>query len=200
MPCGEGLEGQELVSCPGASVTPALQAKAQPGVGSTHSGASQSPPDGPLRLGACSTSKPQPSTQMEPARPPAPAHTETTWRGCNRHGSGETRETGVWVVGLAARQMGGWDSTATPPWRSQGGRGQWAPLGEAGETGVTERWRGLPTGGLWAPGGPGLRGRLADQRHDTASRWRTASWQTNAETHGERGPSGGQWEKGPRKV
>lgn len=44
------------------------------------------------------------------ARPPAPAHTETTWRGCNRHGSGETRETGVCVAGLAARQMGGWKS------------------------------------------------------------------------------------------
>lgn len=64
-----------------------------------------------------------PTVHPEGARPrPQPAHTETTWRGCNRHGSGETGETGVWVAGPAAGQMDGWDVTATPSMEVQGSR------------------------------------------------------------------------------
>lgn len=145
-------------------MTPAL-----PGVGSTP----PVPPSPRLAVPRGWGPVPVPGPSCPPrwsqARPPAPAHTETTWRGCNRHGSGETRDTGVWVAGLAARQMGGWDTTAAPHGCRDGERGQWAPLGEAGETDVTERWRGLPQ--VRSPGqiGSGLPGALGSE----------ADWLTN---------------------
>lgn len=95
-----------------------LGSPAPPGVGAAPSGPSHYLPEGPLWLGTCANSRPQPSTPREPGPAPSPAHTETTWRGCNRHGSGETGETCL-GAGPATGQMDGWDVTATPPRESR---------------------------------------------------------------------------------
>lgn len=164
-------------------MTPALQAAAQPGVGSTP----LVPPSARLTVPCDWGPVPVPGPSRPPgwsrARPPAPAHTETTRRGCNRHGSGETRETGVWVAGLAARQMGGWDRTATPPWRPQVGReGSGLPWARP-EKRVSQRG-GVASRQVRRPGptGSGLPGALGSEADwltndmTTASRWRVASW------------------------
>lgn len=89
-------------------------APAPPGVGAARSGPSHYLPEGPLWLGPVPTPGPNRPPRGSQAPPPA-AHTETTWRECNRYGSGETGETGVRAAGPAARRMDGWDVTATPP-------------------------------------------------------------------------------------
>lgn len=108
----------------------------------------------PCGWGLCQLQAPT----VHPEEPgPAPARpTETTWRGCNRHGSGETGET---VSGWQGRQPDRWtDGTSQPP--LHGSRGQRAP-GETEQLGVTVRWGGRlrceepRTGRLWAPRAPG---------------------------------------------
>lgn len=89
------------------------RAPAQPRVGTAPSGPIHSPPAGPLWLGPVPTPGPSRPPRWSQARPPAPAHTETTWRGC----------TGMALV-RHVRQVSGWrdrqpdrwtDGTSQPP-------------------------------------------------------------------------------------
>lgn len=116
----------------------------------------------PVARGLCQLQAPAVHPDGAGPGPPAPAHTETTRRGCDRHGSGEARETGVWVAGLAARQMDGGTSQAPLHGRRrEGARAVGLSLGEAGGTGATGRWCGLlpaeepGTGWPCAPGAAG---------------------------------------------
>lgn len=90
---------------PGGSQCTSCRAPAQPGVRAAPSGPVHSLPGGPLWLGACSNSRPQPSTQMEPGPAPAPAHTETTW--------GDA--TGMALV-RHVRQVSGWRGRQPNRW------------------------------------------------------------------------------------
>lgn len=72
--CRPQLAGPPLpiLRNPGGYWHTSCRAPAQPGVGAAPSGPNHSLPDSPLWLGACSNSRPQPSTQMEPGPAPSP--------------------------------------------------------------------------------------------------------------------------------
>lgn len=102
------------------------RAPAQPRVGTAPSGPIRSPPAGPLWLGPVPMPDPSRPPRWSQARPPAPAHTETTWRGCT--GMALVRHERQ-VSGWRGRQPDRWtDGTSQPPLHlrgrgREGGRG-----------------------------------------------------------------------------